>query len=120
MFNYVINFFIIIIVIDVRSERLCDNIDARNTPNSLFALRNCTAVLGYLQIVLMDNATSADFKHHVYPDLVEVTHFVLLYRVKGLTSLAEMFPNLQVIRGQKLLANYALIIYEMPDMIEVS
>lgn len=119
MFNLINLVVIIVIIVAVRAEILCDSIDARNTPNSLLALRNCTTVVGYLQIVLMDNATSEEFKNHVYPDLIEVTDFVLLYRVKGLTSLADMFPNLQVIRGQKLMANYALVIYDMQNMKEV-
>lgn len=47
-----------------------------------------------------------------FPDLVEITDFLLVYHVEGLTSLAQLFPNLAVIRGMKLLERYSLVIYK--------
>lgn len=40
----------------------------------------------------------------------------MLYRVTGIKTLKPLFPNLSVIRGLKLLANYGLIVYENDDL----
>lgn len=37
----------------------------------------------------------------------------------GLKSLRNLFPNLTVIRGERLKSHYALIIYELTDLTEV-
>jgi len=42
-----------------------------------------------------------------------------LYRVNGLKSLAKLFPNLSVIRGQDLFMSYAIAIYEMVHLQEL-
>uniref|UniRef100_T1JFU0 Tyrosine-protein kinase receptor n=1 Tax=Strigamia maritima TaxID=126957 RepID=T1JFU0_STRMM len=55
-----------------------------------------------------------------FPRLREITGFFLLYRVAGLTSLRNLFPNLAVIRGTKLFHNYGFVIYEMMALEEVS
>lgn len=45
---------------------------------------------------------------------MEITDYLLIYRISGLTSLSRLFPNLAVIRGQKLFwNNYALVVYDM-------
>lgn len=49
----------------------------------------------------------------------EITGYLLLFRVFGLRSLRHLFPNLTVIRGERLISHYALIIYEMTDLTEV-
>lgn len=49
----------------------------------------------------------------------EITGYLLLFRVYKLESLRELFPNLTVIRGEKLILHYGLIVYEMPDLKEV-
>lgn len=71
-----------------------------------------------MQILLIDRDTK-DFMGWEFPELVEVTGFVLLYRVNGLLTLSKLFPNLAVIRGDKLFNDNALVIYEMLNM-EVS
>ncbi|VVC96552.1 unnamed protein product [Leptidea sinapis] len=50
---------------------------------------------------------------------LNVTGFVVVYRVAGLESLGQLFPNLMRIRGNTLMSNYALIIYDMPKLREV-
>lgn len=45
---------------------------------------------------------------------------MVLFRVNGLKTLENMFPNLAVIRGEQLIKHYALIIYELMDLAEVS
>ena len=38
-----------------------------------------------------------------FPELREVTDFVLLYNTKHMTTLSTLFPNLTVIRGNRLI-----------------
>lgn len=90
--------------------------DIRNSPTFLVQLRGCRVIEGFLQILLMDQYEAVDFSNYTFPELVEVTGFVLLYRVNGLTTLRTLFPNLAVIRGDKLFNNNALVIYEMLNM----
>lgn len=67
-------------------------------------------------ITLIDQANDTDYDDLTFPDLVEITDFLLLYRVEGLKTLSHLFPNLRVIRGNNLVDNYALIIYEMVQL----
>lgn len=64
-------------------------------------------------ITLIDRYNDTDYDNITFPELIEITDFLMLYRVQGLKSLAHIFPNLRVIRGNNLVNNYALIIYEM-------
>jgi len=93
--------------------------DIRNSMSALSRLNNCTVVEGHLHIVLTDCSHELDFVNLSFPRLREITDYLLLYRVCGLRSLSVLFPNLSVIRGQLLLYNYALVIYEMPDMYDI-
>ena len=38
-----------------------------------------------------------------YPDLREITDYVLVYKAHMLRSLSDLFPNLAVIRGNNLI-----------------
>ncbi len=71
---------------------------------------------GNLQILLIDYADPSQYEQLSFPNLTEITDYFLLYRVYGLKSLSNIFPNLSVIRGRKLFYNYALVAYEMPDL----
>lgn len=52
--------------------------------------------------------------------MVEITDFLLLYNVEGLQSLGKLFPNLTLIRGQKLFYNeYAIYVSELNQLQEV-
>jgi hypothetical protein len=70
-------------------------------------------VEGIVQILLIDHATESSFSNLTFPELREITHYLLLYRVSGLRSLGKLFPNLTVIRGETLFLNYALVVFEM-------
>lgn len=87
--------------------------DIRNNVDSFRQLTDCRVIEGFLQIVLMDRTNESDFTNLSFPKLREITGYLLLYRVNGLKSLAKLFPNLSVIRGQDLFINYALAVYEM-------
>ncbi|XP_065207315.1 insulin-like peptide receptor isoform X2 [Planococcus citri] len=102
-----------------RPRQICTSIDIRNTVDSFRQLRNCEVIEGFLQIVLMDKTKEHMFANLTFPKLREITGYMLLYRVSGLTSLAKLFPNLAIIRGHHLFINYALAVYEMLSLQEL-
>ncbi|KAF4523360.1 hypothetical protein B566_EDAN005514, partial [Ephemera danica] len=104
--------------------RVCESVDARNTAESLVHdLQDCRVVEGYVHIQLIDpgnNNDSAELEKLSFPKLREISHHLLLYRVSGLRSLAQLFPNLAVIRGASLFDQYALVAYEMFSLQDVA
>lgn len=98
--------------------RDCADLDIRNDVKNLEVLRNCTVINGHLQIVLMDGSRN-NFTGYSFPQLREITGFLMLYRVLGLADLGQLFPNLVIIRGATRFADYALIIYDIPDLATV-
>lgn len=135
----------LVLIINTPVEsKVCGEIDARNDPQSLEALRGCHIVLGSVSIVLIEKYHhSFDINNVSFPELRysnlltalkpflewyysiaqfncrEITGYLLFFRVFKLESMQKLFPNLAVIRGERLLLHYALIIYEMPDLKEV-
>ena len=99
--------------------RICGSIDIRNHVREFEQLRGCTTVEGFVQIVLIDRANESDFENLSFPELREITCYLILYRVKGLKSLGGLFPNLTVIRGNTLFQDYALVVYEMLELQEL-
>ena len=67
-------------------------------------LRGCTVIEGHLAFTNMlvvppePNGTNPSF-----PELREITDFLLLYLGDQIKTLATIFPNLSVIRGNKLI-----------------
>lgn len=50
--------------------RICSDIDVRNHPKELeFKLRNCTAVIGSISIVLIEKFNHIDFNDFKFPEL---------------------------------------------------
>ncbi|XP_026678999.1 insulin-like growth factor 1 receptor, partial [Diaphorina citri] len=90
---------------------VCQSIDVRNSVTNLDFLRDCVVIEGFLQI-FVEGGSPEDWAQYSFPDLVEVTDYVLVYRNTGLRSLGALFPNLAIIRGRNLLYNYALVVYE--------
>jgi len=95
---------------------VCPSVDIRNTVVDFRFLENCTVIEGHLHILLMDHTRSEEFERLSFPNLREVADYLLLYRVYGLRTLSHIFPNLIAIRGQSLFYNYALVVFEMPDL----
>uniref|UniRef100_A0A6I8PDT4 Tyrosine-protein kinase receptor n=1 Tax=Ornithorhynchus anatinus TaxID=9258 RepID=A0A6I8PDT4_ORNAN len=95
---------------------LCPSQDIRHDVARLSALENCSVIEGHLQILLMSTATGEDFRARRFPRLVMVTGYLLLFRVYGLESLRDLFPNLAVVRGARLFFSYALVVVEMPHL----
>lgn len=101
------------------TAKTCNSLDIRNSVNEFEKLRNCTVIGGYLQIVLFENINETDFQNISFPELKEITGFLLFYRIRGLKSIGKLFPNLSVIRGIELFKDYAMVIYDMPNLHEV-
>lgn len=99
---------------------ICQSIDVRNSVQNFEIMKSCRVIEGYLQVVLIENGSETDFQDIQFSELREVTGYVLLYRVNGLKSLGSLFPNLEVIRGNTLLTDYAFMVYEMQNLQEVS
>ncbi|KAL7879359.1 hypothetical protein SRHO_G00016130 [Serrasalmus rhombeus] len=101
------------------SGEICPSKDIRNNVTNLRSLENCTVIEGHLKILLMFTTKPEDFRGLSYPKLTVVTDYLLLFRVYGLESLSNLFPNLTVIRGNNLFFNYALVLFEMLQLKEV-
>ncbi|GFV13966.1 insulin-like peptide receptor [Trichonephila clavipes] len=101
------------------STWLCKSVDIRNKVENLKKLENCTVIEGHLQILLIDNGQAQDYDGLSFPDLVEITDYLLLYRAFGLNSVGKLFPNLSVIRGNELFHNYAFVVFEMYHLQEI-
>lgn len=104
---------------DENGTRICQSVDIRNSVANLNQLRGCRAVEGYVQIVLIDRANETDFDGYSFPELREITQYLLFYRVAGLRKLGHLFPNLTIIRGDSVFEDYGLTIYEMFQLQEV-
>lgn len=76
-------------------------------------LRGCRVIEGFLMITLIDKYNETDYDGMEFPELTEVTDFVLLYRVNGLKSVGRLFPNLRIIRGNNLVHDFSFVIFEM-------
>ncbi|XP_061926885.1 insulin-like peptide receptor isoform X1 [Apis cerana] len=102
-----------------KEEGVCQSIDIRNTVRQFSRLKGCRLVEGFVQILLIDNAEPSEYTNISFPELREITGYLLLYRVKGLRSIGRLFPNLTVIRGHSLFINYALVAFEMMNLQEI-
>lgn len=67
----------------------------------------------------MDELKPHEYENVSFPNLIEITGYLMLYRLNGFKSLNQLFPNLAVIRGRDLFKDYALIIYEMLDLADI-
>lgn len=94
--------------------------DIRNSFPQNDTLKGCRVVEGFVRILLLDNVNETDLATRSYPELTEITDYLLLFRVNGLRSIGQLFPNLAVIRGQTtFFSHYALIIFEMSSLQEI-
>ncbi|XP_078480098.1 insulin-like growth factor 1 receptor isoform X1 [Lampetra fluviatilis] len=105
--------------VEPSSGEICGSIDIRNNITLLQELESCTIIEGYLQIVLISNTRTEHYRGLSFPRLNVITEYLLLYRISGLETLRELFPNLAVIRGTRLFFNYALVVYEMLSLKEI-
>lgn len=62
-------------------------------------LNDCTIIEGHLIIAGM---TENNAVNYTFPQLREVTEYVIIYEAQNIANLSTIFPNLSVIRGNKL------------------
>lgn len=82
-------------------------------------LNNCRVVEGNVHILLIDEVDEDAFSEYRFEKLVEITGYLLLYRLSGIKSLSNLFPNLAIIRGKQVYNDYSLVIYEFKDLEDV-
>ena len=74
----------------------------------LTKIQNCTMVLGHIRIL---NAKFLDLNESIiFPHLIEITDYLLIFQVKNLDNLGTLFPKLTIIRGHNLFKSKALIV----------
>lgn len=105
--------FVLFVVFFSILSLVCGSKDIRNSVKNLNELRGCRVIEGFLMITLIDKYNETDYDGMEFPELTEVTDFVLLYRVNGLKSVGRLFPNLRIIRGNNLVHDFSFVIFEM-------
>lgn len=103
----------------VLEARLCEGMSVWNNVGDFEQLRGCNVIVGSLKILLIEKANIPDYQNISFPELTEIKGYLLLYRVKGLTSLGKLFPNLSVIRGMTLITDYSLVLYDVTHLQEL-
>ncbi|XP_037024590.1 insulin-like peptide receptor [Bradysia coprophila] len=98
----------------------CKAISIQFDPSGLLQLTNCTSIIGSLTIHSIDDfRNNTDINKYQFPKLKEITGYLLIFNVKGLTSPGQLFPNLMVIRGKELAMSFSLVLFGNPDMAKV-
>ncbi|XP_070072397.1 insulin-like receptor [Drosophila takahashii] len=98
------------------NTNICKSIDIRNFVSSFNMLENCTIIEGFLLVNMINDALPLN---RSFPKLVEITQFLVVYRVTGLHSLSKVFPNLRVIRGHNNLEGYTLAVHSNADLMDI-
>lgn len=112
--------FLLLLALHLSSaSRVCKSINVRNSVSSLRQLEGCAVVEGYVQVVLIERANESDFASWSFPELREVTEYLLFYRVPGLRRLGHLFPNLNRVGGARLFLDYGLVVHEMFGLREI-
>lgn len=83
-------------------------------------LENCTVISGSLAIVFVFKIDELKEINELVLPVREISGFLMLHQVKYLKTMGSLLPNLTIIRGERLFSNYALVIYEMDDLENVS
>jgi insulin receptor len=89
-------------------------------PEELEELRGCTVIEGSLQINMVFQLRGESVSTNItFPELREITGFLMAFSTTSKLSFKTLFPNLAVIRGQELVENYALVVFKMSGMEEI-
>lgn len=96
--------------------------------NALAQIKHCRVINGSLVIAfpfwqfrVPTNIAKFQFHFISLPNLQIITGCLITYHVPGLHSIGQLFPNLRAVRGLELFMDlYAIVIYDMPNLREVS
>ncbi|XP_050709944.1 uncharacterized protein LOC126994688 [Eriocheir sinensis] len=103
------------------ANQTCPSMYLRNLTH-LEDLCACAKVSGCLHLSLIyvkDENEERYLQSLSFPHLLEITDYLFIYDVPRLSTLGKLFPNLSVIRGERVFYNYALVIRKMRDLQEV-
>ena len=95
----------------------CSSMDIKHNVDRIKNLKGCSIIEGHL--IISGFLEDQTMLNHTFPELREVTEYVIFYKAQNIARLNHFFPNLAVIRGNKLVADFALVIYQMDHMVEV-
>jgi hypothetical protein len=95
---------------------VCDDIDIRFDIAQFKKLEDCGSVEGSVKILSLNELKPKDFANISFPQLTEITDFLIIHEVSGLKSISNLFPNLVRIRGEKLFKDYAMVLYGNADL----
>ena len=83
--------------------KICSSMNIKKHSVEKFKnLTDCTIIEGHLIVAAFDE--SDKLKNLTFPKLREVTEYVIFYEAQNIVKLSHLFPNLAVIRGNKLLS----------------
>lgn len=78
---------------------VCSSMIIKHNVNKFRNLTNCSIIEGHLIIASMNEN---ELMNYTFPMLREVTDYVIFYQAQNIAKLDHIFPNLAVIRGNKL------------------
>ena len=92
-----------------------------NKVSSMKWLEQCSIIEGNLEIKwLYSNISPQNFSGVSFPKLEEITGYLMLFRVDGLSTIGQLFPNLRVIRAQEEFFDFGIVLYENKDLMSIS
>ena len=74
-------------------------------------LMNCTTLHGSIVVRATFDRNAKPLYDASFPALREITGYLIIIYLRDLHSLSNIFPNLAVIRGEKQVVHYSLVIY---------
>jgi hypothetical protein len=94
-------------------DKGCKNVDIRMDEVYFNKLKNCKVVHGYLRISDINISNPFEF------DVQEITGYLLIESVSGISSLNQLFPKLSIIRGELLHQSHSLLITNNDDLVNI-
>lgn len=94
----------------------CHSKHIRFDVKQLKLLENCVIIDGHLVIADIVKFETVQFALFSFPQLTQVTEYIIVNNVRGLDSLTRLFPNLTSINGKKTFRGSSLILQDIPDM----
>ena len=94
---------ILSLFVESSEAKICSSMNIKKHSVEKFKnLTDCTIIEGHLIVAAFEE--SDKLKNLTFPKLREVTEYVIFYEAQNIVKLSHLFPNLAVIRGNKLLS----------------
>jgi len=71
-------------------------------------------------MMLVKQISASNYTGISFPALREITGYFLMYRVNGLLSVGQLFPNLRIIRGNDHFYGSTFTLFEVGDLLTIS